>query len=67
MRAEWSKKVLAQSGKTVVVEGNQYFPPESLRKDFFKPSVTTTKCPWKGTAHYYGCKFWSTQQYIKNG
>lgn len=52
-RAIWGGKVLAESNQCVQVEGNQYFPPESLRRDFFKPSQTTTVCPWKGTAHYY--------------
>jgi uncharacterized protein (DUF427 family) len=35
------------------VEGNQYFPAESIRKEFFQPSATHTVCPWKGTASYY--------------
>lgn len=45
--------VLAESDKCVVVEGNQYFPPESIHREYFKPVATTTICPWKGTAHYY--------------
>lgn len=52
-RAIWGGKVLAESNQCVQVEGNHYFPPDSLRRDFFKPSQTTTVCPWKGTAHYY--------------
>ena len=51
--ATWNGKVLAQSEKFETVEGNIYFPPESLRKEFFKESGTTTVCPWKGSAHYY--------------
>lgn len=51
--ATWNGKVLAESDATVVVEGNHYFPPEAIRREFFKPSDTTTICPWKGTAHYY--------------
>ena len=51
--ATWHGKVLAQSEKFETVEGNIYFPPESLRKEFFKESGTTTVCPWKGSAHYY--------------
>jgi len=45
--------VLAESERTVEVEGNQYFPPESIRKEYFKPSATNTQCSWKGTASYY--------------
>ena len=37
----------------MVVEGNQYFPPESLQREYFRPSDTTSVCPWKGVAHYY--------------
>ena len=40
-------------GLQQVVEGNQYFPPETIRKEHFQPSNTTTFCPWKGTAKYY--------------
>ena len=36
-----------------VVEGNQYFPADAVKKEFLKPSSHTTECPWKGTAHYY--------------
>ncbi|KAF8505306.1 DUF427-domain-containing protein [Gautieria morchelliformis] len=46
-------KVLADSNKTVVVENNHYFPPESVSELLTKDSTTTTFCPWKGTAHYY--------------
>lgn len=53
IRAHWHGKVLAESDETVVVEGNHYFPPESLDQQFFHPSSTQTVCPWKGTAHYY--------------
>ena len=52
-RAVWNNAVLAESDRTVVVEGNHYFPPESLRKEFFRPSATHTECGWKGTASYY--------------
>jgi uncharacterized protein (DUF427 family) len=51
-RAIWNGVVVAESDDTVVVEGNHYFPQTSLRRDFFKPSQTTTVCGWKGTAHY---------------
>jgi uncharacterized protein (DUF427 family) len=53
MRASWNGAVLAESDDTVVVEGNHYFPPESLRREFFRESQTHTTCPWKGEASYY--------------
>lgn len=52
-KAIWGGKVLAESTQCVQLEGNQYFPADSLNRDFFKPSPTTSICPWKGTAHYY--------------
>jgi uncharacterized protein (DUF427 family) len=52
-RAIWSGKVVAESSACAVVEGNQYFPAEAVKKEFLKPSSHTTICPWKGTAHYY--------------
>ncbi len=52
-KAIWENTVIAESNDTVEVEGNKYFPPESLSKEYFKPSGTTTVCPWKGTASYY--------------
>jgi uncharacterized protein (DUF427 family) len=52
-RATWNGKVIAESDHTVEVEGNQYFPEASLRREFFMPSDTRTVCPWKGTAQYY--------------
>ena len=53
MRAVWNDAVLAESDETVVVEGNHYFPPDSLRREHFVESDHTTGCPWKGTASYY--------------
>lgn len=53
MKAIWNGQVLAESDETIVVEGNHYFPPSSINKDFFKPSDTHTTCPWKGIASYY--------------
>lgn len=53
MKAIWNDAVLAESDKTVVVEGNHYFPDDSINKEFFKPSETHTVCGWKGTASYY--------------
>lgn len=53
MRATWNGVTLAESDDTVVVEGNHYFPLDSLASEHFAPSETTTICPWKGTASYY--------------
>lgn len=52
-RAIWEGAVIAESDACVVVEGNQYFPAEAVKKEYLRPSATTTVCPWKGTAHYY--------------
>ena len=52
-RAVLNGKVIAESDATEVVEGNHYFPPDSIQKEFFAPSDTQTVCPWKGTASYY--------------
>lgn len=52
-KASWQNTTLAESSKTEQVEGNQYFPPQSINKNFLTPSDHTTVCPWKGTAHYY--------------
>jgi uncharacterized protein (DUF427 family) len=51
--ATWNGATVAESDKTIVVEGNHYFPRESVRKEFLRESSTTTRCPWKGTANYY--------------
>ena len=53
MRARWNDTVIAESDDTVVVEGNHYFPADSVRSDLLVASETTTVCPWKGTASYY--------------
>jgi len=50
--ATWNGTVIAESEKTVVVEGNHYFPPESVNTQYLKPSATTSRCPWKGLANY---------------
>ena len=52
-KAIWNDTLLAESDQTIVVEGNHYFPPDSLKTEFFEPSATTSVCPWKGTASYY--------------
>jgi uncharacterized protein (DUF427 family) len=53
MKATWNGVVLAESDQTVVVEGNHYFPPASVKTEYFKTSGTHTTCPWKGEASYY--------------
>ena len=53
MKAIWKDHVIAQSDDTIVVEGNHYFPPESLDTGVLKPTDTTTVCGWKGTSNYY--------------
>ena len=53
MKAVWNGTVLAESDRTEVVEGNQYFPPDAVDKQYFAPSETHSVCPWKGTASYY--------------
>lgn len=53
MRVVWNNHVLAESDKTVVIENNHYFPPESINKRFFKTSELHSHCPWKGEASYY--------------
>ena len=53
MQAVWNDTVIAESADTVVVDGNHYFPPDAIHSEFFKPSATTSVCPWKGTASYY--------------
>ena len=53
MKAIWNGQVLADSDDTVIVEGNHYFPDDSLDRQFLTPSSHTSRCPWKGTASYY--------------
>jgi uncharacterized protein (DUF427 family) len=53
IKAVWNGKTVAESDDTEIVEGNHYFPPEALRKEFFQLSETHTVCSWKGIAHYY--------------
>jgi uncharacterized protein (DUF427 family) len=53
MKAIWNGEIIAESDQTVVVEGNHYFPVNSLEKKYFKSSDYKTVCPWKGTASYY--------------
>lgn len=53
MKAIWNGQIIAESNDTVVVEGNHYFPAESVKRDFLRDSSTHTTCPWKGVASYY--------------
>jgi uncharacterized protein (DUF427 family) len=53
VEARWNGKVIARSDDTVVVEGNHYFPLESVDPSVLRPSTTTTVCGWKGTASYH--------------
>lgn len=53
IRAVWNGTVLAEAASTRRVEGNHYFPPESLRREYFVESRTRSLCFWKGIAHYY--------------
>jgi uncharacterized protein (DUF427 family) len=53
MKAIWNAQVIAESTKTIVIEGNQYFPKDSIHKEFFKDSTLHTSCPWKGKASYF--------------
>ncbi|HEY0689128.1 MAG TPA: DUF427 domain-containing protein [Kribbella sp.] len=53
VQAIWHGVVVAESDDTVVVEGNRYFPADSLRQEYFTASSTKTLCPWKGVASYY--------------
>jgi len=52
-KATWNGTVLAQSDETVVIEGNHYFPLESLNMEYFKETDTHSTCPWKGKTSYY--------------
>lgn len=52
-KAMWNGQTLAESETTETIEGNIYFPEEAVRREFFRPSTTTSNCPWKGQARYY--------------
>ena len=53
MKAIWNGKIVAESDNTIVVEGNQYFPPDSIKKEYFSETNKHTTCPWKGQASYF--------------
>jgi len=52
-KAVWNNTILAQSDRTIEVEGNHYFPKESINQEYFQANETHTICPWKGKASYY--------------
>jgi uncharacterized protein (DUF427 family) len=52
-KAIWEGAIVAESDQTIEVEGNQYFPPDAVKREFFKPSTHHSTCPWKGLASYY--------------
>ncbi len=51
--ARWNGEIIAESDETTIVEGNHYFPVDSVRMEYLRDSDTHTICPWKGTASYY--------------
>ncbi|NWG20460.1 MAG: DUF427 domain-containing protein [Chloroflexi bacterium] len=53
VRAIWNGTVIAESDATLVVEGNHYFPPEAVKREYMRDSATHTVCSWKGVASYY--------------
>ncbi|MFB6318987.1 DUF427 domain-containing protein [Saccharicrinis sp. FJH54] len=53
MKAIWNNQVIAESNKTVVVEGNHYFPMVAVNEEYLNETDTHTICPWKGTASYF--------------
>ncbi|WP_407541526.1 DUF427 domain-containing protein [Deinococcus radiomollis] len=56
MKATWNGQTIAESGNTVVVEGNHYFPRESVNSEYLQESATHSTCPWKGEASYFTLK-----------
>lgn len=53
MKAIWNNQILAESDHIIVIEGNHYFPPDSINKKYFVHNNTESTCPWKGVASYY--------------
>jgi uncharacterized protein (DUF427 family) len=56
MKAVWNGTTIAESDHTIVIEGNHYFPPDSVHREFLTDSQTHTVCPWKGEASYYNVR-----------
>ncbi len=61
MRAIWNKTVLADSENTILIEGNHYFPPESVNFEYLAQTDTRSTCPWKGIASYFSIQINSEQ------
>ncbi|MGI9534818.1 MAG: DUF427 domain-containing protein [Thermodesulfobacteriota bacterium] len=53
MNASWNNQIIADSDLTIIIEGNHYFPPDSVNMEYLVESTTTTVCPWKGDASYF--------------
>nr|MBI1232664.1 DUF427 domain-containing protein [Cytophagales bacterium] len=53
MKAIWKNTIIAESQKTIKLEGNHYFPPDTIKDGYLKPSSSKSICPWKGEASYY--------------
>lgn len=53
MKAIWNNEVIAESKDTIMIEGNHYFPQDSVKAEYLTVSDTQTVCPWKGNASYY--------------
>lgn len=53
VQARWNGAVIADSNSTILLEGNHYFPPSAINRDFLEATDHTTVCPWKGTARYF--------------
>jgi len=53
MKAVWNGAVIAESDETLTIEGNEYFPPDSVHREYLVPSDTPYTCPWKGECTYY--------------
>ena len=56
MKAVWNGVLLAESDNTIIIENNHYFPPASVKLEFFTASETKSHCPWKGDASYFTIK-----------
>ena len=61
MKAIWNDTVIAESNDTIIVEGNHYFPGDSIKKEYLVESDTRSTCPWKGLASYYSLKVGSDE------
>lgn len=53
MKAVWNGAVIAEAPETITIEGNEYFPPDSVHREYLVPSETPYTCPWKGVCTYY--------------